>query len=80
MRFCSAKAAVAVLALTATTLPASMAQADAITLGASRDATIYENNPNNSNGAGFTMFAGDNGMNSPRRALLDFDKIGRAHV
>ena len=76
MRFCSAKAAVALLALTATTRPASMAQADTITLGASRDATIYENNPNNSNGAGFTMFAGNNGMNSPRRALLDFDIAG----
>jgi hypothetical protein len=76
MRFCSAKATVALLALTATTLPASMAHADTITFGASRDATIYQNNPDNSNGAGFTMFAGNNGMNSPRRALLDFDVAG----
>jgi hypothetical protein len=75
MRFRSIKAAVAVLAVTTMTLPAST-KADTIALGASRDATIYQNDPNNSNGAGFTMFAGDNGMNSPRRGLLDFDVAG----
>jgi hypothetical protein len=76
MRFRSVNVAVALLALTALTPVTSTAKADSITLGASRDATIYQNDPNNSNGAGFTMFAGDNGMNSPRRALLDFDIAG----
>ena len=47
MRFRSIKAAVAVLAVTAMTLPAST-KADTITLGTSRDATIYQNDPNNS--------------------------------
>src|SRR5689334_3010417 len=47
-----------------------------ITIGASRDATIFENNVNNSNGAGPGMFAGTNGMGSPRRGLLDFDIAG----
>jgi hypothetical protein len=51
MRFRPIKAAVAVLTVTAMTLPAST-KADSITLGASRDATIYQNDPNNSNGAG----------------------------
>jgi hypothetical protein len=76
MRFRSAKVAFAVLGLTAMAALTSTAKADTIELGASRDATIYENNPNNSNGAGFTMFAGENGMSSPRRALLDFDVAG----
>ena len=76
MLFRSPKLGFALLALTATTQLMSTAKANTISLGASRDATIYENTPDNSNGAGFTMFAGDNGMNSPRRALLDFDVAG----
>jgi hypothetical protein len=76
MLFRSAKIAARSLVLTAITLLTSAANGDMITLGASRDATIYQNSPGNSNGAGFTMFAGDNGMNSPRRALLDFDIAG----
>jgi hypothetical protein len=49
------------------------AGATTITIGASRDATIFQNNVNNSNGAGPAIFAGTNGMNSPRRGLLDFN-------
>jgi PEP-CTERM putative exosortase interaction domain len=55
-----------------------------ITIGASRDATIYQNPPNNpsgpnvnnSNGAGPVLFAGTNGQNAPSRGLLDFDVAG----
>ena len=36
----------------------------------------FENNVNNSNGAGPAMFAGTNGMDSPRRGLLDFAIAG----
>jgi hypothetical protein len=54
--------------------PASAAAV--ITLDASRDATIYENNVNNSNGAGPATFAGINGTGSPRRGLIDFNIAG----
>jgi hypothetical protein len=76
MLFRSPKLGFALLALTATTPLMSTAKANTISLGASRDATIYQNTPDNSNGAGFTMFAGDDGMDSPRRSLLDFDVAG----
>jgi hypothetical protein len=76
MRFRMPPVAFALLALTAIPPLLATAKADTITVGDSRDATIYENNPNNSNGAGFTMFSGQNGMGSPRRALLDFDVAG----
>jgi hypothetical protein len=36
----------------------STSKADPIALGVSRDATTYQNDPNNGNEAGFTMFAG----------------------
>jgi hypothetical protein len=38
-----------------------------------KDATIFQNNVNNSNGAGPGMFAGTNGMSSPRRGLIEFN-------
>jgi hypothetical protein len=47
-----------------------------ITIGAIKDASIFENNVNNSNGAGPGMFAGTNGMDSPRRGLVEFDIAG----
>jgi hypothetical protein len=72
----STKVAVALLALTAMTVLMSTAKANLITIVDNRDATIYQDNPNNSNGAGFTMFAGNNGIMSPRRALLDFNIAG----
>src|SRR5437870_4427463 len=43
---------------------------------ASADNTIYQDNTDNSNGAGQNLFAGNTGAtsgNSPRRALLKFD-------
>ena len=76
MRSRSTRVAVALLTLTAMTALTPTTGADTITLDASRDATIYQNNPDNSNGAGSTMFAGDNGMGSPRRALVGFDVAG----
>jgi len=66
--FIRATAAAAIIASVA--VPAA---AMSITIGAIKDATIFQNNPNNSNGAGPAMFAGTNGMNSPRRGLLEFD-------
>ena len=41
-----------------------------------KDATIFQNNVNNSNGAGPGMFAGTNGMTSPRRGLIEFTVAG----
>lgn len=51
------------------------ASADAAVLafGAARDATIFQNNVSNSNGAGPGLFAGTNGTSSPRRGLIAFD-------
>jgi hypothetical protein len=53
----------------------SIASADAavVTIGASKDATIFQNHPNNGSGAGNGLFAGTNGALSPRRALIGFD-------
>jgi hypothetical protein len=48
-----------------------------VTVGATRDATIFENNVNNGSGAGNGLFSGTNGaQNSPRRALIAFDVAG----
>ena len=44
-----------------------------ITIGVSKDVTIFQNNVNNSSGGGYGLFAGTNGTSSPRRALIDFD-------
>jgi hypothetical protein len=49
------------------------AEAATITIDAAEDATIFQNNVDNSNGAGPGMFAGTNGMGSPRRGLIQFD-------
>src|SRR5215471_11159387 len=51
-------------------------EAATVTIGALKDASIFENNVNNSNGAGPGMFAGTNGMDSPRRGLIQFDIAG----
>jgi PEP-CTERM motif len=56
------------------------ATASTITIGASRDATIFENNVNNSNGGGPVLFAGTNGATSPRRGLIDFDIAGNIPI
>ncbi len=47
--------------------------AASITIGADRDAAIFQNNVNNSAGGGPGIFAGTNANNSPRRALISFD-------
>jgi hypothetical protein len=44
-----------------------------VTVGASRDNTIYEENSGLSNGAGEHLFAGTNNFGDPRRALIHFD-------
>jgi hypothetical protein len=45
-----------------------------VAIGASRDATIFENNVANGSGGGNALFAGTNGaQNSPRRAPIAFD-------
>jgi hypothetical protein len=44
-----------------------------ISIGASKDATIYGGTVNNSNGAGPGMFSGTDGTPSKLRALIDFD-------
>jgi hypothetical protein len=53
------------------------ATAATLTLGASQDATMFENNPDNGSGGGNGLFAGTNGaQTSPRRALIEFDVAG----
>lgn len=52
---------------------ASPAFADTVTIGSMADATIFQNNVDNSNGAGPGIFAGGNGTSSPRRGLISFD-------
>lgn len=49
------------------------AHAAAVTLGADKDTSIFQNNVNNSLGGGPGFFAGTNANNSPRRALISFD-------
>lgn len=44
-----------------------------VTLEPSADNTIYQDNPNNSNGLGGYFIAGNTSSSSPRRALLRFD-------
>ncbi len=50
--------------------------ASTITIGDIKDASVFQNNVDNSNGAGPGVFAGTNGMGSPRRGLIDFDISG----
>src|SRR5262245_61027435 len=47
--------------------------ATVINLGANKDNTIFQNNPNNSAGGGAGIFVGTNGNTSPRRGLISFD-------
>lgn len=47
-----------------------------ITIPASKDTSIFQNNANNSSGAGNALFAGTNGTGSPRRAFIAFDVAG----
>lgn len=52
------------------------ARADMITLGASQDNSIFQNNLTNSSGGGPGIFSGSNGTGSPRRGLIEFNVAG----
>jgi hypothetical protein len=52
------------------------AHAVTISLGSSKDASIFQNNPDNSNGAGPGIFTGTNSTVSARRGLIEFDLSG----
>ena len=52
------------------------ASADTVTIGASKDASIYAGTVNNSNGAGPGMFAGTDTGPNRIRSLIDFDIAG----
>lgn len=47
-----------------------------MTIGASQDNSIFQNNVSNSNGGGPGIFSGANGMLSPRRGLIEFNITG----
>lgn len=53
--------------------PLRQAHADTINIAASKDATLYENEPTFGNGAGDYLFAGRNASAAIRRALIAFD-------
>jgi hypothetical protein len=56
------------------TIVATQATADTMQFGASKDNTLYQDQPNTSNGAGQHFFAGQAGTVNPiRRGLLAFD-------
>jgi hypothetical protein len=57
-----------------------MTQAATITLDASKDASIFQNNVNNSSGAGNGLIAGTNAQSSARRAAIAFDVAGALPV
>lgn len=54
----------------------SYGYADTVTLGSVKDTTIFQNNVNNASGGGPGLFAGTNGTDSPRRALIEFNIAG----
>src|SRR5438046_1198906 len=54
----------------------SHAWAATVTIGASKDNSIYEDNPTHSAGGSAGIFVGDNAGGSPRRGLLAFDIAG----
>jgi hypothetical protein len=56
------------------------AAASTITIGTIKDASIFQNNVANSDGAGPGVFAGTNGMDSPRRGLIEFDISGNIPI
>jgi hypothetical protein len=70
------KSSVGILAFALIAFVVTSTFADTISIGASKDVTIFQNNVNNSSGGGNGLFAGTNGANSPRRALIAFDIAG----
>ena len=63
------------LALVVLLLP-SATSADTITLLPSRDTTLFQEAPSNSDGAGRSMFVGKDAQGPSRRALIGFDIAG----
>jgi hypothetical protein len=61
------------LALIVAFMAAPLANAATITLDASKDASIFQNNVNNSSGAGNGLIVGTNAQSSARRAAIAFD-------
>ena len=49
------------------------ASADVVTIGSTRNTTIFGNNVNNSDGGAVIMFSGTDGNASVKRALVEFD-------
>ena len=47
--------------------------ANMVTIGAGRDATLYQGQPNNSDGGGPVMFVGTDGQSASMRGLLQFN-------
>ncbi|MEX2219657.1 MAG: DNRLRE domain-containing protein [Phycisphaerales bacterium] len=66
----------AALGAGAVLLAAAGSPADVVTLGASRDTTIFLDLPSNSNGAGPGFHCGANNLPAVRRALIAFDIAG----
>src|SRR6476661_1978833 len=67
------------LAVALGSLGASLANAGTINIMPSKDNTLYEYDPaegDHSNGAGFHLFAGENGQGELRRGVLAFDIAG----
>jgi hypothetical protein len=54
-------------------LVSTAARADTITIFASRDNTIFQDLPANSDGGGAALFVGETQTSSARRALIDFN-------
>jgi hypothetical protein len=54
----------------------AVARADVATIVAAKDNTIFQNNVNNSLGAGQAISAGTSNQSSPRRGLIQFDIVG----
>jgi hypothetical protein len=47
-----------------------------VSIDASKDVSLFQNNVNNSSGAGNGLIAGTNGNTQPRRSLIEFDIAG----
>jgi hypothetical protein len=73
MRHYSFGRSVGAFLLTTLALATPHAQAGMVTIGPSQDTTIFQDDPANSLGGGVALFAGNNAMTSPRRALLLFN-------
>ena len=70
----SMQLAAAAGAIVAMTTVVSSAQAELVTLSATRDATIYQSSDGSlANGAGRYVFAGRTNQNLSRRGLIHFD-------